>query len=228
MLRFGRFHRLSALCLGGLFLCSIALAAGPAEGPAGKGPAGDAPGPAPKKEEPVKKEPAKEPAKAPEAEPESKREPEPRRQPEPAPEPEPEVEPQVRPQKQETSRKSTRREKDGRPVARRQPPPVDETGAPLPQELRDGVADAFPPIHDRLLPGLVRAHKVRYLHLGDERPAPVVAPTPSKEEPEGPGLWARLTARFGSDRTLVNVIVLAALVIIFGLYRLRAGRSRYP
>ena len=228
MSRFGSFPGLSALFLS-VLLCTVvgASAAPPDEGPTEeRKPKKEAPQPSPRKEEvPTAKT---DPDPSPKADPAPRTEPAPKTEPGREPEVEPEFEPEVRPSKQ-TPRRAPRREKETRPVMKKEPPPADESGAPLPEDLRQGVADAFPPINDRLLPGFPKIEEVRYLHLGDRRPAPVVAPTPSpKDEPQGPSLWDRLTERFGSDRTLVNVIVLAALVVIFGLYRLRAGRSRYP
>lgn len=194
---------------------AVGLAAAP-EGdpaPAKTEPSEPAPKSAPARTEP-KGEPAPaktEPAPDPEPEPQPKREPKPKREGQPRPAKKPATEPQP--------------PKTAPRPAPRTPPPADERGVPLPDNLKEGVADRFSAIADSLLPGRGKPEKIPYPHLGDSRPIP--EPVPQKVEVETPSVWARLTDRFGSSRTLINVIVLVVLVLIFGLYRLRAGRSRY-
>lgn len=97
------------------------------------------------------------------------------------------------------------------------PSPV--TGAPeVSGAPSDPVSDSFPVMDDSLLSGW-------------KPPVPGESPVVTVEEPpmekkDTRGIGQRIRESFGSDRTIINMLVLAALFVIFLFYRIRSGRNR--
>lgn len=49
-------------------------------------------------------------------------------------------------------------------------------------------------------------------------------PLKQRERREKPGgFWDRMAERVGSEKTVINILLLLALIAIFGWYRLRGG-----
>ena len=102
----------------------------------------------------------------------------------------------------------------------------------------DGIADDFPVYPEKLVPGTRNPDNIVLPHLkGGTAPEPPKKvepkPTPVKKDPvvkppkkdDGPGFWASLMNRIRNDQKFINILVLAILVAIFVIYRIRAGRS---
>ena len=107
------------------------------------------------------------------------------------------------------------------------------------QELpaSEGISDHFPFYPEEILPG-TKPERVIYPHLKKGNQSKQIKSnkqnepdkngnkTGNKKEDEGKGIWATLRDFLGSDKTLINVVVLVILVAIFTVYRIRAGKSR--
>lgn len=98
------------------------------------------------------------------------------------------------------------------------------SGNPPPSPARPrggGISDEFPVFYDRILPGI------------DEEE--VHRPAVSEEEPVSEGdensdedksFMDSIRELFGSDKTIVNILILIALIVATLIYRTRSGKSR--
>ncbi len=88
------------------------------------------------------------------------------------------------------------------------------------------IADDFPlPSVEHMLPG----YRVKNLPAVKEKePKKTVEVSTRVDETKdnSPGWWDKLQKLFSSDKTWVNILILAGLVAIFAVYRIRGGRSR--
>lgn len=90
------------------------------------------------------------------------------------------------------------------------------------------IADDFPlPSVEHMLPGyrLKNPPAVKDKEPKKEKPFDVTTRVDENRD-TGPSWWDRLQKLFSSDKTWVNILILAGLVAVFAVYRIRGGRSR--
>ena len=92
----------------------------------------------------------------------------------------------------------------------------------------DGIADGVVPFEENLIPGIekevIKGSPATAQAGSTAQEAQVVAPNAPPERPSK-GWYESLKEKFGSDRTIINIIVLMAIFIIFAYYRMKSGKK---
>ncbi len=112
------------------------------------------------------------------------------------------------------------------PAAEPTPPPGTPSPAPAPTVRTwgpDPVADDFPAFQDSLLPGIDEAKSSAGEEGGIQEALNELS---SGTEEDSGGFLESLREKLGSDRTIINILVLLGLFVIYLLYRKRSRKNR--
>ncbi len=100
------------------------------------------------------------------------------------------------------------------------PAPLTPQNVPARPAAVEGISDDFPVEGEKFLPE-------------NSGQTPATAPVESREETpvkepskSSTSVWESISNKLGSDRTILNAIVVVSVILIFVLYRLRSGRTR--